>query len=45
MDQNPPAIAGDVGFDPWSRKIPHAMEQLKAHEPQVLSLRAASLST
>ena len=23
-----PANAGDTGFKPWSRKIPHAAEQL-----------------
>ena len=23
-----PASAGDSGFNPWSKKIPHAMEQL-----------------
>ena len=28
MDKKPPAIAGDSGFDPWSRKIPHAVGQL-----------------
>ena len=27
VDKNPPAKAGDVG-SPWSRRIPHAMEQL-----------------
>ena len=26
--KNPPANAGDTGFDPWSGKIPHAAEQL-----------------
>ena len=26
--KNPPANAGDHGFEPWSRKIPHAAEQL-----------------
>ena len=26
--KNLPANAGDTGFDPRSRKIPHAMEQL-----------------
>ena len=26
--KNPPANAGGCGFDPWSRKIPHAAEQL-----------------
>ena len=26
--KNPPANAGGHGFDPWSRKIPHAAEQL-----------------
>ena len=26
--KNPPAIAGDTWFDPWSRKTPHATEQL-----------------
>jgi len=25
--KNPPANAGDTGFDPWSRKIPHAAGQ------------------
>ena len=38
---NPPARAGD-GFDPWSKKIPHAAEQLRkamCHMPQLLSLR------
>ena len=24
MVGNPPAIAEDIGFDPWSGKIPHA---------------------
>ena len=31
MVKNPPANAGRCGrlrFDPWSRKIPHAAEQL-----------------
>ena len=31
-DGNPPASEWDMGFDPWSWKIPHAMEQLN---PQV----------
>ena len=26
--KNPPAIAGDNGFEPWSGKIPHATKQL-----------------
>ena len=26
--KNPPANAAGHGFDPWSRKIPHATEQL-----------------
>ena len=26
--KNPPANAGDYGFEPWSWKIPHAAEQL-----------------
>ena len=26
--KNPPANAGGHGFEPWSRKIPHAVEQL-----------------
>ena len=26
--KNPPANAGDIGFEPWSGKIPHAAEQL-----------------
>ena len=28
MVKNPHASAGDNGFDPWSKKIPHASEQL-----------------
>ena len=28
MVKNLPATAGDTGFDPWSRRIPHAPEQL-----------------
>ena len=31
MVKNLPANAGDSGFDPWSRKIPHATRQLSAH--------------
>ena len=34
---NLPANAGDNWFDPWSAKIPHAMEQL-TNVPQLLSL-------
>lgn len=26
--KNPPTNAGDMGFEPWSRKIPHAAKQL-----------------
>ena len=26
--ENLPANAGDTGFEPWSGKIPHAVEQL-----------------
>ena len=26
--KNPPANAGDTGFDPWARKFPYALEQL-----------------
>ena len=26
--KNPPANAGDTGLIPWSRKIPHATQQL-----------------
>ena len=26
--ENPPVNAGDTGFEPWSGKIPHAVEQL-----------------
>ena len=26
--ENPPANAGEKEIDPWSRKIPHAAEQL-----------------
>ena len=25
---NPPASAGERGFEPWSGRIPHAMEEL-----------------
>lgn len=28
MVRSPPASAGDKGFGPWSRKAPHATEQL-----------------
>ena len=28
VDKNPPANAEDMDSDPWSRKSPHAMEQL-----------------
>ena len=28
VGKNPPGNAGDTGYDPWSRKIPHATEQL-----------------
>ena len=28
MLKNLPAKTGDLGFNPWSRKIPHAAEQL-----------------
>ncbi|KAI4564234.1 hypothetical protein MJT46_010032 [Ovis ammon polii x Ovis aries] len=30
MVKNPPANAEDVGFDPWSRKIPHSTGQRNA---------------
>ena len=26
--KNPPANTGDIGFEPWSGKIPHSAEQL-----------------
>ena len=29
VDETPPANVGGPGFDPWSRKIPHAAEQLR----------------
>ena len=29
--ENLPADAGDTGFDPWSRKIPRAVEQLSPY--------------
>ena len=29
--KNPPANAGEHGFDPWSGKIPHAAEQLSPY--------------
>ena len=28
---SPPANAGDTDFNPWSRKIPHAVEQLSRY--------------
>ena len=41
MDRNLPANAGKHGFDPWSRRIAHTMEQLglgtttaEAHTPR-----------
>ena len=37
MDKNLPANAMDPGFNPWSRKIPHAIEGCA---PQLLSLRS-----
>ena len=53
MVKNPPDNAGNMGFDPWSGKIPHAAEQLspcttllslsaRAREPQLLSPRATT---
>lgn len=43
MVRSPPASAGDKGFGPWSRKAPHATEQLEsvcrkdgAHTPEPL---------
>ena len=40
--ENPPAIAGDVGFDPWTGKIPHAAGHLSSYatrtEAQALGL-------
>ena len=36
VDKNPPANAGDRGFDPWAGKILHA-ESNSAPVPQVLS--------
>ena len=35
VDKNPPANAGNAGFDPWSRRIPHTAEQLNC-VPQLL---------
>ena len=29
--KNPPSIAGGHRFDPWSGKIPHAVEQLSPY--------------
>ena len=29
--KNPPANAEDIGFEPWSGKIPHAAEQLSPY--------------
>ena len=31
--KNPPANAGDYGFEPWSGRIPHAAEQLSPCTP------------
>ena len=46
MDRNQPANAGDTGLDPWSRKIPHASEQLSpwatTTEPILWGLRAVT---
>ena len=40
MDKNLPVNAGDTKFDPWSLKIPRAMEQLSSSttitEPEAL---------
>ena len=45
MVKNLPANARGCGFDPWSRKIPHAMEQLSqcttTIQPVLQSLGAA----
>ena len=38
MDKNSLANAGDMGFDPWSGKIPHTPEQLSTPLPQLVSL-------
>ena len=37
--KNPPANAGIHGFEPWSGKMTHAVEQLSG-APQPLSLRS-----
>ena len=46
VDKNPPAIQGTWRFKPFSRKIPHASEQLspcttttEAHEPRACALQ------
>ena len=39
--KNPPANAGDTGFEPWCGKIPHAVERLSTTtEAQVPRARA-----
>ena len=44
--KNPPANAGENRFDPWSRKVPHAVEQLSpwatTTEPALYSPRATA---
>ena len=40
MITNLPANAKDMGFNPWSGKIPHASGQIK---PQLLSLCSRAL--
>ena len=48
MVKNPPANEGDPGFDPWSRKIPYAVEHQRLSatasepvRPRVCGKRAA----
>ena len=40
--RNPPDNAGDMGFEPWTGKIPHVTEQLSPRAPQILSPRATT---
>ena len=46
MVKNPPRNARDTGFDPWSRKIPHAAGPLSlcatTNAPVLESLRATT---
>ena len=45
MVKNLPTNAGDTGFDPWSRKVPHAIGQLslEATTTEPMYLEACAL--